>query len=84
MTHTRKTLAELSVEDQGATITMTGGEATITGVLRSFEVESEWIDITSFGNEGPDQIRGQRTVTIHIGHWTAEDLPPDTTVEVFR
>lgn len=82
--HTRKPLYELSINDQGKTVSITGGEASITGVLVSFEVESEWLDITEMGEEGPNQIRGYRSVTINVGHWTACNLSPETVIEVFE
>lgn len=91
MTHGRNlvsiTLGELTLEDQGREVVITTEHAAIAGVLTTYLIDQEMIDVTEFGtppDESPKVILGAKRVQITVGEWTAEQLPISTRVEVYR
>lgn len=84
MMPTRKTIGDLTPLDQGRQVVVKGAHAVVIGTLVSFNVESEWVDVTRFGDDpdNPQRVHGARTMTIRIGEWETTGLRLDTPVEL--
>lgn len=81
------TLGELTLEDQGREVVITSEHAVIAGVLTTYLIDQEMVDVTSMStppDECPKLIPGMKRVQITLGEWTAEQLPLNTRVDVYR
>ena len=71
------TVGDLTLAHVGRMVTIEGHGATITGQLREFSVDQDWITVASMQDDPDDaeQIPGRRTARVTIGQWTTTDLP---------
>lgn len=76
------TLGDLTPRHIGRRITVSTSDTTITGVLRAFNVHTEWISEPKMCQSEPDEIPGASTVTVEIGPWASRYLSAETEVEV--
>jgi hypothetical protein len=80
-------LRDLGDSDLGKIVRVTDpvGVTTITGPLNDIHVRIAKVDATSFStppNERPLLIDGATMVSVEIGRWRADDLDPDSEVEI--
>lgn len=84
-TETTTDLQHLSPADVGRVVTVRSYDGTtVTGPLRGVTSETDWITDVAIGQDPDDvePIPGQTTLTVQVGPWTCDSLPPTTPVTV--
>lgn len=77
-----RTVGDLTPQDIDRTITIDSAGVRIIGRLRTVRAETDWVPAQHLCAREPDLIPGRRTVTLMVGPWTTDQLPPTAPVEI--
>lgn len=78
----RTTVGHLTLRDVGRMVTVEARGATVSGLLRRVDHDTDWIAESRLDGTGAEPVAGRTAATLQVGGWEARDVPLDATVEM--